>query len=56
MKSSWSIVVKNVTETVDDEGMDHCDNKGMEHCDGKGMEHCDDQVVQYCEEGCQGAL
>ena len=27
MKISWSIVVKNDTETSDDEGMDHCDDK-----------------------------
>ena len=27
MKISWGIVVKIVTETVDDEGMDHCDDK-----------------------------
>ena len=33
MKSSWSIVVKMVTENVDDEGMDHCDEKVMKHCD-----------------------
>ena len=30
MNCSWSIVVKNVTETVNEEGMDHCDDKGHE--------------------------
>ena len=30
MKISWSIEVKKDTETVDDEGMDHCDDKGHE--------------------------
>ena len=30
MKCSWSIVVTKVTETDDDEGMDHCDDKGHE--------------------------
>ena len=35
MKCSWSIVVTNVTETVDDEGMDHCDDKGHEAFDDR---------------------
>ena len=30
MKISWSIEVKKVTETVDDEGMEHFDDKGHE--------------------------
>ena len=30
MKISWSIDIKKVTETVDDEGMEHCDDKGHE--------------------------
>ena len=30
MKISWSLEVKKVTETLDDEGMDHCDDKGHE--------------------------
>ena len=29
----WSIVVKMVTETVDDEGMDIVMTKFMKHCD-----------------------
>ena len=30
MKISWSIDIKKVTETVHDEGMEHCDDKGHE--------------------------